>query len=384
VSKVCGLGWPRRTSRKRAFLMLHRCHISVLLARMKLRFWRFELQLAHRWTIARGLEPGGGGGTLVFQVVFVELTDKDGTVGLGEAAPSLRYGETVDDVVWFLEHINPYQLSFADVAGSLKYVQSVAPAHYSAKGAVDIALLDGAARLSGKPLHTHLGLGFTEGRHVTSFSLGIDTPEMMRRKALEAAAYPVLKLKLGSPQDRESLTALREVAPHKPVRVDANEAWKTKEEALRNLEWLAQDGGIQFVEQPMPAGTGLDDLVWLKARSPLPLMADESYVYSKDVERCAAAFHAVNVKLVKTGGATAGFEALRMARQAGLKTMLGCMIESSVLISAAAHLAELTDYLDLDGNLLITNDPFRGVTADRGILSFAGAADRLGLCVRPR
>jgi len=351
---------------------------------MKLRFWRYELQMAHRWTIARGLEPGGEGGTTVFQVVFVELTDKDGVVGLGEAAPSRRYGETVDAALGFLEHINPYQLSFADVTGSLNYVRSLAPGQYAAKGAVDMALLDGAARLSGKPLHAHLGLGFTEQKHVTSFSLGIDTPEMIRRKTIEAEAYPVLKLKLGSPQDRENLAALREVAAQKPVRVDANEAWKTKEDALRNLEWLAQDRALQFVEQPMPTSTSLEDLVWLKARSPLPLMADESYIYGKDVDRCAAAFHAVNVKLVKTGGVTSGFDALRAARQAGLKTMLGCMIESSVLISAAAHLAELTDYLDLDGNLLITNDPFRGVTAERGLLSFANAPEQVGLCVKPR
>ncbi len=351
---------------------------------MKLRHWRYELQLAHRWTIARGLEPGGGGGTTTYRIVFVELTDNDGTVGLGEAAPSARYGESADGAAAFLERLDASRLSFGDVAGSLEYVRGVAPGEFAAKGALDMALLDGAARLSRKPLHAHLGLGFTEGKHVTSFSIGIDTPEMITQKTREAEAYPVLKLKVGSPQDRENLAALRAASPKKPVRVDANEAWKTKETALRNLEWLAEDGGIQFVEQPMPAKAELEDLVWLKARSPLPLMADEGYLSTRDVERCAAAFHSVNVKLVKTGGVTAGFAALHAARQAGLKTMLGCMIESSVLISAAAHLAELTDYLDLDGNLLVTNDPFRGVTAERGMLSFASAPDRIGLCVKPR
>lgn len=351
---------------------------------MRLRFWRYDLRLAHRWTIARGLEPGGEGGTTAFQVVFLELADKDGVVGIGEAAPSTRYGETADETVAFLEHVNPYQLSFTDVAGSLKYAAGVAPGHFAAKGALDMALLDGAARLSGKPLHTHLGLGFAENKHVTSFSIGIDSPDMIRQKAAEAEVYPVLKLKVGSPQDRENLAALREVAPGKTVRVDANEAWKSKEVALRNLEWLAQDKHIQFVEQPMPAGTPLEDWVWLKARSPLSIMADESYVYVGDIDRCAAGFHAVNVKLVKTGGVLPGLEALRAARQAGLKTMLGCMIESSVLISAAAHLAELTDYLDLDGNLLITNDPFCGVRCEHGLLSFAGAPEPLGLCVKAR
>jgi L-alanine-DL-glutamate epimerase-like enolase superfamily enzyme len=351
---------------------------------MKLRFWRFDLQLTHRWTIARGLEPGGEGGTLLYKVVFVELSDKDGTVGLGEAAPSVRYNETPDGAVSFFENVNPYQLSFTDIPGSMKYLASVGPGAYAAKGALNIALLDGAARLAGRPLYDHLGLGFAENRHVTSFSIGIDSPDMIRRKTREAEPYPVLKLKVGSPQDQENLAALREVAPNKRVRVDANEAWKTKEEALRRLEWLARDPHIEFVEQPMPASTPMEDLVWLKARSPLPLMADESYIYAADIDRVAACFHAVNVKLVKTGGVTAGFEALRIARNAGLKTMLGCMIESSVLISAAAHLAEMTDYLDLDGNLLVQNDPFAGVTAERGVLSFTGAPAPVGLRVQAR
>ncbi|HRZ36065.1 MAG TPA: dipeptide epimerase [Candidatus Paceibacterota bacterium] len=351
---------------------------------MKLRIWRYDLQLAHRWTIARGLEPGGAGGKTTSQVVLAELTDNDGIVGLGEAAPSSRYGETTDTAVAFLERVDANRLSFADPASSLEYARSLAPGQFAAKGALDVALSDGAARRAGKPLHTYLGLGFAENKHVTSFSIGIATPEIITQKTRAAESYPVLKLKLGSPHDRDNLGALRAAAPRKPVRVDANEAWKTKEIALQNLEWLAQDGAIQFVEQPMPANATLEDMVWLKARSPLPLMGDESYVSIKDVERCAAAFHSVNVKLVKVGGVSPGFEALRAARQAGLQTMLGCMIESSVLISAAAHLADLTDYLDLDGNLLVTNDPFCGVKADRGLLSFAGAPDHLGLCVRPR
>jgi L-alanine-DL-glutamate epimerase-like enolase superfamily enzyme len=266
----------------------------------------------------------------------------------------------------------------------LNYVKSISTHDHCAKGALEIALLDGASRLAQQPLHQFLKLGFTEGRHVTSLSLGLDSPEVVRRKALEADAFPVLKLKLGGPNDEANLKALREVAPRKLVRVDANEAWKTKEEALRRLEWLATDGNIQFVEQPMPAGVEPEDEAWLKARSPLPLMADESYVYAGDVERCANGFHAVNVKLVKAGGILAGADALHAARRAGLQTMIGCMIESSVLISAAAHLAELADYLDLDGNLLVTNDPFQGVGCERGVLSFHGAPAGHGLQVQTR
>ena len=150
------------------------------------------------------------------------------------------------------------------------------------------------------------------------------------------------------------------------------------------IEWLAQDGHIQFVEQPMPAATPVKDWVWLKQRSPLPIFGDESYHLAKDIAEAAECFHGVNVKLVKTGGISGGFEALQAARKAGLKTMIGCMIETSILISAAAHLAELCDYLDVDGNILITNDPYLGVANANGLLSFAGAPEKFGLRVTPR
>ena len=358
--------------------------LSGLVALVKLKSWRFDLQLAHRWTIARGLEPGGEGGSVKFHVAFVELTDQDGLTGLGEAAPSSRYEETVDSVVAFLEHVDPARLSFADIPGSMSYLDGIAPKQFAPKGALNIALLDGAGRRAGKPIYDLLGLGFTENKHVTSFSIGIDKPDVIRAKVQEAAHYPVLKLKVGSPDDAMNLAALRSVAPTKAVRVDANEAWKTKEEALKKIEWLASDGHIQFVEQPMPATSDPKDMTWLKERSPLPVMGDESCLSVKDVALCADCFHSVNVKLVKTGGITGAFEALSAARKAGLKTMLGCMIESSVLISAAAHLAELTDFLDIDGNLLITNDPYQGPTAEKGMISFAKAQEQAGLRVRAR
>jgi L-alanine-DL-glutamate epimerase-like enolase superfamily enzyme len=207
---------------------------------------------------------------------------------------------------------------------------------------------------------------------------------MMAAKTLEAASMPVLKMKLGSPADRENFAAVRSAAPRKPIRVDANAGWKTKEEALENIEWLARDGFIQFVEQPMTADTPEADWAWLKARSPLPIFGDESYQSAADADQCARCFHGVNVKLVKTGGVSAGKAALEAARARGLKTMLGCMIESSILITAAAHLAELTDYLDLDGNLLITNDPYQGVSCTEGLLSFQCVPRPTGLGVVTR
>lgn len=351
---------------------------------MKLRFWRFDLQLVHRWTIASHLPPHGHGGKAVSPALFVELRDRDGLCGIGEVAPSTRYQEDAETAANFLEHVNPYQLAFTDLEGSGRYLRSIAPGNFAAQAALNIALLDGAARLAGKPVHEFLGFAFEEARHITSISIGLASPDEVRRKTQEAEPYPLLKLKLGGPNDRESLQALRDVAPDKPVRVDANEAWATKEAALTALEWLATDGRIQFVEQPMPADTDLADLAWLKQRSPLPLFADESYRYAGDLTRCVEAFHGVNVKLAKAGGVLLARDALVAARSAGLQTMLGCMIESSLLVTAAAHLAVLADHLDLDGPLLITNNPFRGVTTEHGVVSFATAPAPTGLRVTAR
>ena len=345
---------------------------------VKLTFKRLDLQLTHKWTIARTK------GTNNAQVVVVELTGADGIVGLGEAAPTARYKESTKTVEAFLQKVDPRGLSFSDVEGSMTYLDTLSPHDMSAKCALNIALLDGAARKTKKPIYDLLGLGFQENRHVTSFTIGIDTPEVIRQKVVEAERYPVLKMKLGVADDKANMQALREVAPTKPVRVDGNEGWKTKEQALENIEWLAKDGNIQYVEQPLPASAPVKDWVWLKSRSPLPVFGDESYHQANDIEQAAECFHGVNVKLVKTGGISAGFEALKAARKAGLKTMLGCMIETSILISAGAHLAELCDYLDLDGNILITNDPYLGVGSDKGLLSFATAPGPTGLRVSAR
>jgi len=341
---------------------------------MKLTFWRERLQLANTWTIARG-------STNVFEVVLAEMRDQQGRLGIGEAAPIGRYHESPASVEKFFRQVDGDRLSFADVAASMNYLHSLSPSDMAAKCALNLALVDGAARSRGQAVYDYFGLGFREQQHVTSFSIGIDRPENIRKKVAAAAAYPVLKVKVGVPEERAILAALREVAPTKPVRMDANEGWRTREEALDRLEWLAQDGHIQFVEQPMPQATPARDLVWLKERSPLPLLADESYHSAQDLAHCAECFHGVNVKLVKTGGLSAGYEALKAARAAGLKTMIGCMIETSVLISAAAHLAELCDFLDVDGNLLTTNDPYAGVTVDHGVLSFSAARAKTGLRV---
>jgi len=351
---------------------------------MRLEFRRFDLRLRHSWAIATDVRAGQVTGKSAYPVVLVELTDRQGRCGVGEGSPSSQYLETWETCFDFLQRVDANRLSFDDVAGSMAYLESVQPGRYPAKCALNLALLDGAAKAAGQPLGEFLGLGpFVEGRHMTSFTIGIDSPEMIERKVQEAAGYPVLKIKVGGPVDAENLAALRRVAPMKWIRADANAAWKTKEEALCRLEWLASDGRVEFVEQPMPAETPVADLVWLRERSPLPLVGDESYQSVADLDKCAVAFDGVNVKLVKTGGVTAGKAALEAARARGLKTMLGCMIESSILISAGAHLAALTDWLDLDGNVLIDNDPYAGVRNEEGRLSFAGVAAPHGLRVTP-
>lgn len=347
---------------------------------MKLRFWSGDLRLAHRWEIASIRTSA----SQLRQTVMVELTDNDGVSGIGEASLARTYGQIPASSMGFCAEVDPARLSFTDLDGSMAYLEGIAPGRTAANCAFNIALMDGAARLAHKPVYNYLGLGFGENKHLTSFSIGIDTPDVIRTKVVEAAHYPVLKLNVGDADEFESLAALREIAPRKKVRVDANEGWHTREQAMERIEWLARDGNIQLIEQPMPRTTPAKDLIWLKERSPIPLIADESYRNEADIPYCADCFHGINLKLIKAGGIQRAYDELHAARRVGLKTMIGCMIESSVLVTAAAHLAELADYLDLDGNLLITNDPYSGVTAEYGLLSFAGTVAPHGLRVTNR
>ncbi len=380
---VCGSPWLYQKVAERAAAGFLHSRVAFAgqvrsFGKVQLSWHRVNLELTHRWAIANA--PA----TRTQSVVIVQLQDKTGLVGWGEAAPSLRYGETVSAVEQFLARVDPRRLTFADVENSLRYLEELGPVSAAARCALDTALWDGAARKARQPLYDYLGLGFENGRYVSSFTIGIDAPDVVRAKVQAAAGHPVLKIKMGVAQEAEMLKAVREVAPRTPLRVDANEGWPSKEEALRKLEWLAEDPCIEFVEQPMPAERPLADWVWLKERSPLPILADESCRAEGDLSWCAECFHGVNVKLVKAGGLTAARRMLEMARAWGLRTLLGCMVETSVGISAAAHLAGLCDFLDLDGNLLIRNDPFAGVTQERGRLTFARAPEAWGLRVAPR
>jgi L-alanine-DL-glutamate epimerase-like enolase superfamily enzyme len=324
---------------------------------MKLTARRYDLILRHPFTIARGTSS-------VDPIMLVEI-EHDGIVGLGEAAPSGRYGETIDTVERFLSTLDLSRWKDAFLLEEiLTAVDAHAPGNPAAKAAVDLALHDWVGKKLGVPLHRLWGLDASKAP-VTSFTIGIDTPDMIKKKVEEAEPYPLLKIKLGSDHDREIMKAIRSVT-QKTVRVDANEGWKTKELALARIEWLAGEG-VEFVEQPMPA-SDLAGIAWVRERSPLPLIADENCVRVKDIPPLRGVFDGINIKLMKCTGLREAMAMIRTAKACGMKVMMGCMIETSVAITAGAHLSPLLDYADLDGNILTTNDPYRGAVVREGRL----------------
>jgi len=337
---------------------------------VRLSFERFDLQLRHVFRIARGAST-------VDPVVIVRL-EHDGVVGLGEAAPSRRYGESIDTVGKFLKAIDasrfedPFQ-----VESILSSVDAMAPGNRAAKASVDIALHDWVGKRLGVPLYRLWGLDARK-TPITSFTIGIDTPEVVERKVREAEEYSILKVKLGGENDEEMMKVIRR-ATKKALRVDANEGWKTRETAVEKIKWLEQEG-VEFVEQPMPA-SDLAGTAWVRERVNLPLIADENCLRLADIPPLRGAFDGINIKLMKCTGVREAVAMIQTARACGLKAMAGCMIETSVGISAAAQFSPMLDYADLDGNLLISNDPFEGVLVQGGRLVLP---DRPGLGVRPR
>jgi L-alanine-DL-glutamate epimerase-like enolase superfamily enzyme len=329
-----------------------------------------ELPLRHAWTIARGTSTSK-------RNVLVELR-AGGKVGHGESAPNVRYGESAETVNEALQKLAPV------VEGDLRHfrrlsevLEEALPGNHAAKAALDLALHDLAGKTLGAPLYRMLGIDPSR-MPVTSFSIGIDEPETLVRKVAEAQPYPILKVKLGAEAVRETFGAVRAVTT-KTIRVDANEGWRHPEEALAHIHWLAAQG-VELVEQPMPAAD-VEGAKWLKARSPLPLVADEALSMASDVPKLAEGYHGINVKLQKCGGIREALRIIETARACGLKVMLGCMVETSVGIAAAAHLAPLVDWADLDGNLLISADPFQGHPVVEGRIQLG---EGHGLGVEPR
>ncbi len=314
-----------------------------------------ELRLKHVFTIARGSRS-------VVPTVVVRFSH-EGTTGYGEASPLARYGESVDTVARFLGRIAPSVIGDPDDPGTLlDAVGAITPGNSSAKAAVDIALHDWIGKRRGVPAWKYFGIG-NPAAPASSITIGIDEPGVVERKVREAEPFGTLKVKMGMPGDREFIATVRKFTA-KPLRVDANEGWKTKEEALDHLDWLAQMG-VELVEQPLPAGEP-DAVAWLRERSEIPLYADEDLVRIDDLAGIAGAYDGVNVKLMKCGGLRESVRIIGAARQLGLKIMIGCMIETSVGISAAAQLAPMADVTDLDGALLAGNDPFSGPVGQDG------------------
>ncbi|HEX9970440.1 MAG TPA: dipeptide epimerase [bacterium] len=315
-----------------------------------------QLNLTHTWTISRNSSD-------VKNNVFVKYT-RNGVFGIGEAAPNIRYNETpestidvIKKAIPIIEKFDPWH--FVDMGYAIR---ELAEEQTAAKCALDIAIMDWVGKSLGVPLYKYFGLDKTKAP-VTTFSIGIDKPEVMQQKIREAEQYPILKIKVGRDNDEEIMKAVREVTD-KPLRVDANEGWKTKEEALEKILWL-EKMGVEFIEQPMPSHM-LEETRWLRDRVNIPIIADEAVKKASDIPTLATAYDGINIKLMKSAGIQEALRMIWMARSLGMKIMLGCMIESSCAIAAAAHISPLVDYADLDGNLLISNDPFKAATVNRG------------------
>ncbi len=326
---------------------------------MDLSFETLDLKLHFPFTISRGTQ-------FIADNVQVRLTDGDCT-GLGEAAPSEHYGELQGSVLAFLDRLRPRlaDASNLPIHALHAFMNETARLNPAAKAAVDMALYDLLGKRLGVPVYTILGLDPTCTPR-SSFTIGIDTPEIMAQKAAEARQYPILKVKVGTSHDHANLQAIRDQRPDAIIRLDANEAWTPKEAIKRIAELAPYD--LEFVEQPV-AGHDLQGLGYVRQSVSLPVIADESCVVPVDVPRVAPYADGINIKLMKCGGIYPALQMIHLARAHHLKVMMGCMIESSIAITAAAHLAPLLDYADLDGNLLIEDDPQRGVTVENGKLT---------------
>jgi L-alanine-DL-glutamate epimerase-like enolase superfamily enzyme len=322
---------------------------------MSLAYEPLNLRLAQAFTIARGTQLEANNVCVRLQV--------DGLEALGEAAPSEHYGDTQGSVTAFLERAAA-AVSGAEPITTLHHsLEEIARYNPAAKAAVDMAAFDLLGKQLGAPVYRVLGID-PDDAPLTSYTIGIDEPEVMAEKARQAAAYKILKVKVGTPRDVENLEAIRSVS-NAVIRLDANEAW-TPKQAVAAIEELARFD-VEFVEQPVPA-RDLAGIGFVRDRSPVPILVDESCIVPADVPRVAPYVDGINIKLMKCGGIYPALQMIQIARAHNLLVMMGCMIESSLAITAAAHLSPLLDYADLDAHLLIAGDPFVGVAVENGRL----------------
>jgi L-alanine-DL-glutamate epimerase-like enolase superfamily enzyme len=336
---------------------------------MELSLRPYPLELRHRFTIASGSRT-------TTPAVLVEL-HHEGFTGYGEASLPPYLGETPETVADFFSKTDltkfddPFRLETI-----LSDIDATAPGHPAAKAALDIALHDLVGKLVGRPWYDLWGFDPAK-TPVTTFTIGMDTPDIVRQKVAEAAEYKVLKIKLGGANDRQLVEIIREMTD-KPICVDANQGWTDRHAALDFIHWLAERDTL-FVEQPMPK-TAVDDNAWLTERSPLPTVGDEAVQRLPDVVKAVGVYHGINIKLMKCTGMREAHRMVTLAKALGLKILLGCMTETSCAISAAAHLSPMADWADLDGALLIRNDCFDGAKIIDGKVMLN---DRPGIGVRP-
>lgn len=337
--------------------------------KLKLSFKPNELKLRHAFNLARNSRT-------TTPDVLVQL-EYDGIVGYGEASMPPYLGESIESVTKFLGNLDLGQ--FNDpfrIEEILSYVDGTAPDNRAAKASVDIALHDLLGKIMGQPWYKIWGLS-PEKTPNTSFTIGIDKADVVRQKVDEAAPYKVIKVKMGLDNDKELVEIIRSKTD-KPLCVDANQGWTDKEKALDMCHWL-KERGCMFVEQPFDKKM-IDETVWLRERSPLPIIADEFCQRIPDVMRAYQVYDGINIKLMKSTGLHEAYKMAVLAKSLGMKLMIGCMTETSCAISAAAQLAPMADWVDLDGNLLIANDSFDGVKVVDGKITLT---DKPGIGATP-
>jgi L-alanine-DL-glutamate epimerase-like enolase superfamily enzyme len=330
---------------------------------LKLTHEVLELETAHPFGITRGTQS-------VYRAVWVRLTDQDGAEGWGEANPSSYYGETADTVVAALGRLAPL-LKDADPFDletiEWKLWNSI-KGNAAARVAVSAALHDLVGKRLGVPLWKLWGLDPAKAP-ASSFTIGIDEPAVIKRKVTEAAQYPILKIKVGTADDEPILRAVRE-ATDKKIRVDANCGW-TATQAIASLPML-KEFGVELIEQPLPPDD-IEGLARVRRASDLPIIADESCNTAADIPRLAGAVDGINIKLAKCGSLREALRMIAVARAHHMMVMVGCMIETSIGITAAAHFTPLLDVVDLDGAALLKKDPFTGASIAGGRITLPTA-----------
>jgi L-alanine-DL-glutamate epimerase-like enolase superfamily enzyme len=325
---------------------------------MKLQHDVSVVHTTHPFVIARG-------GATEHRLMRVRITDRDGVEGWGEAAPNRFYGETAETALAVLERLTPIveacdAWAIEDVENEMNRAIRF---NGSVKSAISAALHDLAGKRLGIPLYKLLGLDRAKAP-LTSFTIAIAASDAELRQRIEQAAeYPVLKIKLGTDHDEQIMRTVRATVPDKILRVDANAAWSAKQ-ALRMVDVLVECG-VEYVEQPLPAHD-IDGLRFVRERSVLPVIADESCVVATDIARLVGSVDGINIKLSKCGGLREALKMIATARSHGMSVMAGCMIETSLGITAAAHFAPLLDYADFDGAALLADDPYSGATIQGG------------------